>query len=83
MDKIKGSEVSKDLIFDVFDKVSSSGISVLGVEFPFDSFLVLFHVLELFFGGVFHSFVLIFEKIFEVGVSFLDLSLDSLLGELL
>ena len=81
MDKIKWECVSKDLIFDVIDEVFSSGISVLGVEFPFDSFLVLSHVFELFFGGVFHSFVLVFEKVFEVRVSFFDLGFDSLLGE--
>jgi hypothetical protein len=81
MDKIKWGCVSKDLIFDVIDEVFSSGVSVFGVEFPFDSFFVLSHVFELFFGGVFHSFVLVFEEVFEVGVSFFDLGFDSLLGE--
>lgn len=60
--------------------MSSSGIFVFGVELFLDSLLVLFDDFELFFGGVFHSFELIFEKVFEIGVSFIDLGLDDVVS---
>ena len=71
------------MVFDVFYEASSSGVFVFGVELSLDSFLLLFHVFELFFGGIFHTLVLVLEKVFEVRVSFIDFGFDSLLGEFL
>ena len=71
------------MIFDVFYEASSTGVFVFGVELSLDSLLLLFHVFEFFFGCVFHAFVLVLEKVFEVEVSFINFGFDSLLGEFL
>lgn len=64
---------SKDTIFDGIDEMSSTGVFIFGVELFFYSLLILFHDFELFFRGVFHSFVLILEEVFEINVTFFDL----------